>query len=196
MILHYMPHNVKMFFVLYFMKNKKGVVNMSEVSGSIIVAVVIVATAIAGAAIRFCMKYYEWKGGVNTDITSFKGFMKEIRNDIKEILKRLPVDPISGGSPLQLTEFGVKISNDIDGKAWAKELAEKLKNRIFDKQPFEIYDLSIQFIKTENRYSFTEDQKIRVKTAAYDNAVEEDRVWDVLIIELRDRLLEIQKLGQ
>ena len=41
----------------------------------------------------------QWKGKVDSDRTLFKEFMTEIRNDIKEILRRLPPPAVDANSP-------------------------------------------------------------------------------------------------
>ena len=62
-------------------------------------------------------KYKEWKGEVNSDRKSFTEFMTEIRKDINKIFDRLPSpQTTAGSSPLGLTEFGEKISTDLEVK--------------------------------------------------------------------------------
>lgn len=47
-----------------------------------------------------------WKGKVDSDRASFKEFMREVRDDIKEILGRLPSPTVTDASPLPLTACG------------------------------------------------------------------------------------------
>ena len=51
-----------------------------------------------------------WKGRVDSDRASFKEFMTEVRNDIKEILRRLPSLTVDAHSPLRLADLGKPIS--------------------------------------------------------------------------------------
>lgn len=58
-----------------------------------------------------------WVGKVNSDKTSFKELMSEIREDIKairedinNIFSRLPPILISSGNPMKLAEMGEKVS--------------------------------------------------------------------------------------
>ena len=72
-----------------------------------------------------------WYGAVNqdrrtlketadTDRTTFKEFMEEIRADIKKILQALPPPRTAvGASPAQLTEFGERVAAKVDAHAWA-----------------------------------------------------------------------------
>ena len=70
------------------------------------VAALSLLSMVAGAAFAFGT----WKGKVDSDRASFKVFMKEVRDDIKEILGRLPSPTVADGSPLQLTDCGKSIS--------------------------------------------------------------------------------------
>lgn len=66
-----------------------------------------VVTALVGIGI--------WIGGVNADRKNLAEFVREIREDIKTILSRLPPPEATGSSPLQLTDFGKALSSGIDG---------------------------------------------------------------------------------
>ena len=48
----------------------------------------------------------QWKGRIDSDRALFKGLMAEIRNDIKEILRRLPAPTMDANSPLRLADLG------------------------------------------------------------------------------------------
>ena len=52
----------------------------------------------------------QWKGRVDSDRALLKGLMAEIRNDIKEILRRLPAPTVDANSPLRLADLGKSIS--------------------------------------------------------------------------------------
>ena len=130
-----------------------------------------------------------WIGKVNSDRASFKDFMKEIRKDIKIILGRLPPRPVTGSSPLRLTDLGESISQTLEARHWAVRTAEELQGRIQGMQPYEIQDFCSTYIKNE----FTPDalQKARIKECAYEHGIESTSVLEVLMVELRDKLLEL-----
>ena len=107
--------------------------------------IVIVVLAVLGL---LCSAVY-WVAGVNKDRESIKEnaqndratikeFVKEIRKDIKDILSRLPPAPVAGDSPVRLTDFGQKISDKLEVKRWAPQLAPSLSSRIQGKAEFEI----------------------------------------------------------
>ena len=51
-----------------------------------------------------------WYGSVNTDRANFKEFMKEVREDLKKILQRLPERTTASSSPVTLTDYGKTIA--------------------------------------------------------------------------------------
>ena len=52
----------------------------------------------------------QWKGRIDSDRALFKGLMAEVRNDIKEILRRLPAPTVDANSPLRLANLGKSTS--------------------------------------------------------------------------------------
>ena len=129
----------------------------------------------------------QWKGKVDSDRASFKGFMTEVRNDIKEILGRLPSHTLTGSSPLRLTDLGRTISERLDAPALAQDLAPFLQERIKGKTPYEIQEMCFDYIRHE--YKPPDEVEALIKTCAYDNGIDRGQVVDVLAVELRDRLL-------
>lgn len=128
-----------------------------------------------------------WKGKVDSDRASFKEFMKEVRNDIKEILRRLPSRTLAGGSPLRLTDLGKSISERLGTPVLAQGLAPLLQERIEGKTPYEIQEMCFDYIRHE--YKPPDEVEALIKTCAYDNGIDRGQVVDVLAVELRDRLL-------
>ena len=134
----------------------------------------------------------EWKGKVDSDRTAFKKFMEEfrtdiseIRADIKEICRVLPRRATS--TPLQLTEWGKEISEAINGKAWATELALNIASRFEGKSPYEIQEESRDYCMTQLEMS--EKQLALCRNCAYEQGTELEVVKRVLGLELRDVLL-------
>ena len=109
------------------------------------VAFVSLLSVAAGAIFAFG----QWKGKVDSDRASFKEFMTEVRNDIKEILRRLPSHTLAGSSPLRLTDLGKSISERLDAPALAQDLAPLLQERIKGKTPYEIQEMCFDYIRHE-----------------------------------------------
>ena len=147
-----------------------------------IVLVVIAAVTAAG-------KLIYWMGEVNADRNGINEFMKEIRDDIKKILRRLPAPTTKNSSPIQLTKLGRSISDELNTRDWVDRIAPSLTERVKGKRPFEIQNFCFDYVKDE----FEPDaaQLLRLQESAYENAIDLDGVLDVFAIELRDRLLEL-----
>lgn len=157
------------------------------------VGISVIVAIITGLAVVF-----RWSARVDTDRESFKEFMikvgkkiEEIEEKINEIFNRLPPSAVSENSPLNLTDLGKRITEEIGERSWAMYTAERIKGSIGNKQPYEIQEFCKEFVKYRNK--FTHEEHARIKDSAYKNGVKREQVLNVLIVELRDRLLEIQK---
>ena len=76
------------------------------------VSIAVLLLAVGG----IIFKFGKWTGEVNSDRDRFNKFIKEVRDDIKTILSRIPPSVVVGSSPLRLTELGEKISKEIHAK--------------------------------------------------------------------------------
>ena len=146
----------------------------------------IVVAVMAAAALIF--KIGRWVGSVDSDRDKFRAFMEEVRKDIKEILGRLPPVPVAGGGPIQLTDLGRDISETLQAREWAERAAAALGERVKGKPPYEVQDICYDYVKKE--FHPTDEQEAKIRTCAYENALDRDKVPDVLAIELRDVLLK------
>ena len=140
------------------------------------------------AVIALIFKFGSWYGEVNSDRNKFSNFIEEIRKDIKEILSRLPPSPTTSSSPIQLTELGKQISENIDAKSWAEKFAQELFEKTQNMTPFQIQTLSFDHVK-----SFEPDETLlyKMQESAYESGIDFEGVKNVLGVELRDRLLRL-----
>ena len=154
--------------------------------------VAVVGVAIIGAI----WKFGAWYGSVNSDRESFSDFiakvsgdLREIRDDIKGILQKLPSKAVETNSPVRLTEFGEKISKAVNASGWAKTNAPTLLPRVRDKEEFEIFEICMDYVEEmfDNDSSF---QTI-VRKGAYDCGTDTIDVMKVHHVELRDAILEL-----
>jgi hypothetical protein len=93
-----------------------------EITINYIVLGVTATTAVT--LITFLFKFAAWKGSVDSDRRNFHEFMneirvdmREIRNDIKRIFDRLPLETTGSSSPIGLTDLGESVSKEIDAKS-------------------------------------------------------------------------------
>ena len=146
----------------------------------------IIVSALAVGALIF--RVGKRVGSVEPDRKDFREFIKEVRDDIKEILGRLPPSSVARGSPLPLTDLGRRISETLSAREWAEETASAIADRAQDKQPYEIQEFCFDYIKKE--FSPAAELEARIGMCAYENGIDRDEVLNVLAIELRDVLME------
>ena len=154
----------------------------------IIPAIILILIALG----TIIFKIGKWTGSVDNNIKIFKDFIKEVRDDIKEILNRIPAKSVASGSPIQLTDLGKRISEKIDAKNLAGEFSQELFNEVKDKSPYEIQEFCINYVKSKKSI-WTSNQLLEFGNCAYENGIPLDQVFDVIAVELRDNLLELLK---
>ena len=129
-----------------------------------------------------------WIGKVNSDRVSFNEFMKEVRRDIKRIFERLPPpQTIAFESPLQLTEFGKEISETLKSKSWAREAARSVIPKVEGLSNYEIQEFCRSYV--ENEIPGTDKIYSDINECAYERGIPRERVLDVLMVELRDAVM-------
>lgn len=128
-----------------------------------------------------------WVGAVNSDRKTFKDFMAEVREDIKEILGRLPTKVVDSTSPIRLTELGRRVSAAVGAQALADELARNLLPQAEGKRPHEIARLCTDYVN--DAFEPTSEQLDLFDATAYEEGISPTEVRQVIVVELRDRLL-------
>ena len=155
----------------------------------VVIGIVTIALTVVIAAVGALYKFAKWQGGVDSDRTTFKDFIKEVRADVKEILDRLPVRAVAGSSPLRLTDLGKRISKKIDAKDLASKIARGLSSEVEGKSPYGIQEFCRDYVKKEKGNLFDDEQANLLEMCAYEEGVGLDQVYEVIAIELRDELL-------
>ena len=145
-----------------------------------VIAIIAVATVL--------IKFGVWVGAINRDRSAFREFMQEVKDDIKQILLRLPPPVATSASPLQLTEYGESISRAIEADALALDLARSLIGSMQGKSPYEIQEAC--FEHTKERSNLAPDKRAAMETYAFDNGLDLNVVLKVVAIELRDVILQ------
>lgn len=145
-------------------------------------AVAIISVAVGTALFKFA----RWTGSVDKDRENFKSFMKEVRDDIKDILSRLPPPPVTSDSPLRLTKFGIEIAEYIEAQPWAERLAPSLILEVDGKEPFEIDRFCIDYVE-----NLGPEWNRKIAEASYEFGIKESGIKSVLRVVLRDEILKI-----
>lgn len=120
---------------------------------------------------------------------SLENSMKEIRGDIKNILRSLPPTEgaaVKGASPLRLTELGESISETIQAPAWAQNEVGKVLSRTREMGPYGVQQFCFDYVDEVN---YSPDLMQRMQDCAYNKGTTLIEVKKVLAIELRDRIL-------
>ena len=154
--------------------------------------IIIVALALVSAIGGGIWKIATWKANVDSDRSTFKStlesFMKEIRDDIKGILSRLPPPRlVKTNSPLSLSDFGKKVAKDMDAYKWAAELAPSLIDEVKGMAPFQIDEFAAKYSQSR----LTDYWEGVVAATAYDTGLSRDDIRVALHITLRDELLSL-----
>ena len=104
---------------------------------------------------------------------TLKDFIREVRDDIKKILGRLPPAVTEGQSPLRLNDLGKAVSREIDARAWADRIVPTVARRIEDQEAFEIQDFCFVYVP---RMEYSEQEERAIKKSAYENAISVEQV--------------------
>ena len=114
---------------------------------------------------------HRWLAKVGYTTSEFPKLVQEIRDELKgirdqiqQIFKLLPRQPVVGASPLKLTDFGEKIADNIQAQAWADKVAPGLVREVADMRPFEIDQFSNTYVETRLPKELHE----RVASTAYE----------------------------
>lgn len=166
---------------------------MEEILGNPVSWVVVLSVLGAlGGAVWWASSIHSKVGSLDDSMKEVRNDMTEVRNDIKKIFARLPLPTtVEGKSPLALTEFGQEISNELEAKKWADALALQLSAKVRGKEEFEIYEFCADYVS--NLCTSDTNQDVKIRKAAYNHGIGRDQVLNVLVIELRDSLLAIER---
>ena len=163
-----------------------------------------IAPTIVLALIFLAFRVGKWVEAVNKDRKTlldaadkdrkrFREIVAEIREDIKKIFRRLPVQEITGASPLRLTDFGRALSDGIAGAEWATRIADAVAPQITGMEAYDIQEFSFAYV--ENDLAPSDDERKAMRRTAYEQGARMEQIRRVLAIELRDKLLELAGLG-
>lgn len=158
-----------------------------------IVTVAIATMALLIWLIRWFGKHDEWRKGMDEFKKDTKVALAEIRDDVKDILGRLPPSVIVGSSPLQLTALGKKVSEAVGAVAWANREASQLVDKVKGKNPYEVQEICVDYMR--NKYQLTTEEDQSFKQCAYEHGIKLEQVLDVCAVKLRDKLLHMDSEG-
>ena len=146
----------------------------------------VLAITVLGAFAAFC----RWQGKVDEKLTGLDELKKvvgEIQKNVSEILGRFPRQTFASQSPPKLTDFGKKISKELDVENWLNEHLFKIKEKLESKEEFEIFEECLAYVvDLEEKDS---NFKRIIASTAYNHGIDDDQIRKIYQIELRDRIL-------
>ena len=129
-----------------------------------------------------------WAGGVNTDVSALKEAVKLIREDIKDILSRLPSDGLNKTSPVHLTELGKEIVAEFEEFNWMVPAIDTSWDFVSQKSSYEIQEYCINLMTVQ--YSPSSAMDVKIYDCAFKYGMTRRQVLEILAIALRDKMLE------
>ncbi|MCY4261655.1 MAG: hypothetical protein OXC91_15535 [Rhodobacteraceae bacterium] len=137
----------------------------------------------------------KWRGRVDTKLEGIDALNKtvsEIKRDfetaLRDIFLRLPPPQTAiSQSPVQLTDFGRKISAELDMSSWLDTHQSNVVGITKGKEEFEIFEECVAYVRDleESDDIF----KRMISSAAYNFGTEPDQIRKIYQIELRDCIL-------
>jgi len=127
---------------------------------------------------------------VKTNQTAFWQSMKQVEEKISNIPEHLPLPAVvEAQSPLQLSKFGKKISDNLSVDKWAADHALCLVDKASEKQEFEIFEMCMEYVgdQFDNDLNFNRN----FRKGAYEVGTDVEQVKKVYAVELRDALLAL-----
>ncbi len=152
-------------------------------------AVVIVAIAVLG----FIWKAAEWKGNKDAESKNFIQFIEEVRDDIKKILWALNPEtrPIEKKSPLRLTDYGMKMAQEMK----ADEILQPYVSRLIDatkgKTVYGIQEECIRYARHDLMGDLRTKNKLQadsIEIYAFQKGINLYEALEVLGVVLRDKV--------
>ena len=123
--------------------------------------------------------------GFRVELRDIRSRIEGIDGRLRAVELRFPGPPVTSDSPLRLTEIGQRMSDYMEGAAWAAGRAPSLVSEVEGFEPFEID----QFCEAYLRERLDEDDRKIVGRCAYQFGYDQPAVLSVLRVLLRDELL-------
>ena len=155
----------------------------------IVVAILGLTITVGGAIIKFS----RWTAVVDADRNQFREFIREIRDDIKEIFKRLPGEPVEKvTSPISLTDYGKELSQFINASKIADIQITKVKKAVENFNAYQIQEYCFSFSKDDlvNELKANHaDLYNKIHEVAFEQGIDVEKLTRVIALELRDKIL-------
>ena len=163
---------------------------------ALVVAIAALVGSIFGAGRwveRINTSHTKLRNDIERNLSAFKEFareirddMREVRNDIKNILLHLDPLPVARGSPLRLTDLGQSISDELNVAGWAERTAPELKKKAKGMTAYKVQEMCFEYV---HGWAPPPDLDAKIDAVAYTRGMKRKGVLDVFAVELRNELL-------
>lgn len=153
---------------------------------------------ILGGIGAFIYKWGRWTGSVDTDRATFKEFMNEVRQNIREILARIPPVTTAGQSPIELTDLGKKVVTMLNPHHWIESYAQERLSRTSDMSLYQIQQDAFEFADNEllNRIKIDDPKRFKdIENCAFRHGIPVSEVMKALGVVLRNKIFELKGLS-
>ena len=153
--------------------------------GEVIAALIALGGAVVYGFLKTFWETATWVGSVNSDRKHFREVADRVDANFAELLLRIPPVPVSGESPLRLTDLGKTLSNKLNAKAWARQTAPAMVGRLKGKTAYEIQEHCFDHARS---HQFEENPTLAraILDCAFEHGLRDSQVREVLGVELRD----------
>ena len=124
--------------------------------------------------------------GLTSSVTGLTSSVAGLTSSVSVLVSQKTVEKTQ--SPTRLNDLGKSIFKEIQGKEWAKNVANQNVEQQRGKQPYDIQKFA--FEHTYN-FSYSKEMTKIMKQSAYENGVPIEIIFRVLSFELRDALLDL-----
>ncbi len=131
--------------------------------------------------------------GLETLTTGLSNKLDRIGEDIKEIFKRLPGEPLERvTSPISLTDHGKNLSQKINAPKIAEMQIDKAVHAVKGFNAYQIQEYCFSLSREELLQELKEnhiDLYNKIHEVAYDEGIDVEKLTRVIALELRDKVL-------
>ncbi|MDE2736999.1 MAG: hypothetical protein OXI72_21570 [Gemmatimonadota bacterium] len=159
---------------------------------------VLAILAVIGAILKVGM-WIDSVGGFRDDA---KPVLNDIRDKVNQIVGKLSSPTMQSSSPLNLTDLGQSVSIELDAKEWASEKSKQVQNLVQGSRPYKIQRFCFDAVKRGNKEALglpsdfiDDDMNAKIEDCAFNRGLSLQNIQDVLAIELRDAVLDLEGIS-
>ncbi len=153
----------------------------------------VTVVSVMGATIGLVWKIATWKTDTDARVGHFSRFVEEVRDDIKKILWALNPEtrPIEKKSPLRLTEYGMKMAQEMKADEILLPYIARLIDATKEKTVYGIQEECLRFARHDlmgDLHTKNKQQADSIEIYAFQKGISLYEALEVLGVALRDKV--------